>query len=119
MRKNILTAVLTGFLMLGGSLVLAEKPRPSGQNLANAEIQVQQGAPIPSFEQRLSLKPLSDEELAQISAGGLGSVMPFPFQPFLFLPYLFQTTAFPNNDFSSGRQTNTFQSQGITFVFGR
>ena len=94
MRKNILTAVVSGFLILGGSLALAEAPTTSGQDLAKAEMQVQQEPPIPSFEKRLSLKPLSDEELEQISAAGLGPGMPFPFQPFIYLPF-----AFPTRDF--------------------
>ena len=113
MRKYFLTVLVSGMLMLGGTLALAKEARSGAQKFANTEIQGQQGSPILSFEHRLKLKPLSDEELEQITAAGFGPVMPFPFQPSLFLPF-----AFPSHDFltfglpGSSQVQRTIQIQG-------
>ncbi len=72
-------------MILEASLVVAQGVRPSEPDLLKTEMQVQKKPPIPSFEKGLKIKPLSDEELGQISAAGLGPVMPFPFQRAIFL----------------------------------
>ena len=75
MRKNILTAVMSGFLVLGGSFVLAEDSRPSGELSAKLQTEVEPKLTAPTFEERLNLKPLSDEELGKITAGGVGPIV--------------------------------------------
>ena len=102
MRRNVLAFVVSGILVMNGTSVLGEELRPSGEPLTPAPSPLEQKVPIRSFEQRLSLKPLSDEELAQISASGLGPGMPFPFQPFLFLPILYDPWHNINQDFVRG-----------------
>ena len=85
MGKIILTAVISGMMILGASLVFAKGAKSSELEVTKTEMQVQKKSPVPSFEKRLNLKPLSDEELGQITAAGLGPAMPFPFQPSIFL----------------------------------
>ena len=63
MRTVILTAVMSGLMILGASLVFAQGARPSEPDLLKTEMQVQKKSPIPSFEKGLNIKPLSDEEL--------------------------------------------------------
>ena len=75
MRKHILTAVISGFLILGGSVVLAQELMPSGELSAKLQAKVGQKHSVPTFEERLNLKPLSDEELGQITAGGVGPIV--------------------------------------------
>ena len=116
MRTVILTAVISGIMILGASPVFAEGARPSEPELLKTEMQVQKNSSIPSFEKRLNLKPLSDEELEQISAAGLGPIMPFPFQPVLFLPFLFPTHDFLRfNQPINPQIRNTFQAQSLNF----
>ena len=90
MRRYILTGVMSGILMLGGSIALAEEPRPSGEQFANLQTPVEPEPPIRSFEERLSLKPLSDEELGQITAGGVGPIV-YMLPSFVFSPSLLQS----------------------------
>ena len=87
MQKHILTAVVSGFLVLGGSVVWAQESRPPGELSANLQEQVVQK---PSFEERLNLKPLSDEELGQITAGGVGPIV-YMLPSFVFGPILLQS----------------------------
>ena len=108
MRSNVLAFVVSGILVMSGTPVLGEVLKPSGETLTQPPSQLGQKVPIPSFEKRLNLKPLSDEELDQISASGLGPGMPFPFQPFLFLPILFDPWHNVNHDFIRGTPSGTF-----------
>ena len=113
MQRSTLVLAVTGTLILGGSLGWAEEPRASGKEKAQIQTKVDGQSGIPSFEERLGLKPLTDEELSEITAAGLGPAMPFPFQPSLFLlfqPTLVQPQSVQNN------LSNTTRFQG-TFLF--
>ena len=89
MWRYILTTVMTGILILGGSLVLGEELRSPGEALAPPLAQIEQKRPIPTFEQRLNLKPLSDKELGQITAAGVGPIV-YMVPPWLFTSGLLQ-----------------------------
>lgn len=111
MRKNILTAVMSGFLVLGGSLVLAEESRPSGELSAKLQTQVEQKHMAPTFEERLNLKPLSDEELGQITAGGVGAIV-FMLPSWVFSPSLLHPHI-GNNNFPRATGGFVFQTNHI------
>lgn len=90
MRKHILRAVISGFLILGGSVVWAEESGNSGELSAKLQAQVGQKHSVPTFEERLNLKPLSDEALGQITAGGVGPIV-YMLPSFVFGPVLLQS----------------------------
>ncbi len=90
MRKHILTAVISGFLILGGSVVWAQETGHSGEFSAKLQGKVVQKPSVSTFEERLNLKPLSDEELEQITAGGVGPIV-YMLPSFVFGPILLQS----------------------------
>ena len=112
MRRYILTGVMSGILMLGGSIVLGEEPRPSGGQFAHLQTPVGPEHPIRSFEERLALKPLSDEELGEITAAGVGPVVHM-LPPWVFSPTLIQS---PVSSRNSLRATGGFVVQSNHIV---
>lgn len=95
MWKYILAGIVSGILVLGASPVLAEEPGFRGKELTEPVMQAELKASPTTPELRRGLKPLSDEELGEISAAGVGPIAymlpPYVFNQGLIHPFVNQS----------------------------
>ena len=74
MWRYILAGTVFCILGLGGVPVLAGEVNPLGEALGTPITQVKQHPPQLSFEERLDIDPLTDVELDEITAAGVGPI---------------------------------------------
>ena len=81
MRKHMLTALFSGFLVVGVATAFAEEPSMSDQDVLKAwgvSVPVEQAPMALYMELKPGLTPLTDDNLEDITGAGLGMLPTLP-----------------------------------------